>query len=299
MEEQKFEPKEEHISTNGHHRSPSEVESHITEWAAPSSERAARAGEPAVASESGAPAESPTEHMPGISAMEPGPTEAPPEAADGPSIIREYFESIIITVIIALFITTFILQAYKIPTGSMESNLLIGDHLLVNKFAFSGRPGSGLRRLPYKDIKRGDIIVFKYPENPEQAFVKRVIGLPGDKVSVVEKQVFINDEPLDEEYTQFIGSDAAYRPTYMDWKVPPDHYFAMGDNRDNSRDSREWGFVPREYIIGRPLLVYWSFETEANEHQRTSLEDRRDQIKDVILNFFTKTRWDRTFKIVR
>ncbi|MBI3658257.1 MAG: signal peptidase I [Acidobacteria bacterium] len=222
-----------------------------------------------------------------------------PETKPSRHALREYFESIVVTVIIALFITTFVLQAYKIPTGSMESNLLIGDHLLVNKFIFSHSPVSAVRFLPYKEIKRGDIIVFKFPENPDQAFVKRVIGLPGELVSVMEKQVFINGVPLEEDYTQFIAGEVAYRPTYMNWNVPPNYYFAMVDNRDNSRDSREWGFVPRDYIIGKPVLIYWSFETEPNEHQRTTLSDRKNQLRDVVINFITKTRWDRTFRMIR
>jgi signal peptidase I len=214
------------------------------------------------------------------------------------STLREYLESIIITAIIALFITTFVVQAFKIPTGSMENNLLIGDHLLVNKFIF-GMHGPALNSIPpYREIRRGDVLVFKYPNDPDVAFVKRVIGLPGDRVEISDKQVFINGTPLEENYTQYEES-ISHRALYPVQEVPPGHYFVMGDNRDNSRDSREWGFVPRDNVIGRAFIIYWSFVTDRNEYTRTSLQERSNQIKDVFRNFFTKTRWERTFKIIK
>jgi len=214
------------------------------------------------------------------------------------STLREYFESIVITAIIALFATTFVVQAFKIPTGSMESNLLIGDHLLVNKFVY-GRDASPLARvLPYRELKRGDVVVFKYPHNPEVAYVKRLIGLPGEKVEVVGRTVYINDQALDEQYTQFIDPDSTYS-RHGPWNVPEGQYFVMGDNRDNSQDSRYWGFVPRDYFIGKALVIYWSFETPRDEYLQTEFSARLRQFADVILNFFSKTRWTRTFKIIR
>jgi signal peptidase I len=214
------------------------------------------------------------------------------------STTREYFESIVITAIIALFATTFVVQAFKIPTGSMESNLLIGDHLLVNKFVYGYHSGWLSNLLPYKDLKRGDVIVFKYPHNPEVAYVKRLIGLPGEKVEMVGHTVYINGQPLKESYTQYIDPGSAFE-RYGPYQVPDGNYFAMGDNRDNSQDSRFWGCVPRDHIIGKALVIYWSYETPRDEYLQTSVSDKARQFGDVFLNFFTKTRWRRTLKIIR
>ena len=187
------------------------------------------------------------------------------------SVFREYADSLIIAVILALFVRTFVVQAFKIPTGSMENNLLIGDHLLVNKFVFAptlSRVEDML--LPIDPIRRGDVLVFKYPEDPERDFIKRVIGLPGETLELKEKKVYINGTPLDEPYVHFMfPADATsgdlgegtfdVRRSYGPVTVPEGHYFMMGDNRDNSQDSRYWGFMPREYVKGKALFVYFSF----------------------------------------
>jgi signal peptidase I len=188
------------------------------------------------------------------------------------STIREYFESICVAVILAFFVRTFVVQAFKIPSGSMEPNLLIGDHLLVNKFVFAPTLTSLERTLlPIDPIRRGDIIVFKYPEDPSRDFIKRVIGLPGDTIEMRNKKVYVNGEPLDEPYVHFIyppddgGSSATdvsggdLLRSFPPMMVPPDNYFMMGDNRDNSQDSRYWGFMPRDYVKGKALFVYFSF----------------------------------------
>ena len=214
------------------------------------------------------------------------------------STIREYFESIAITAIIALFATTFVIQAFKIPTGSMESTLLIGDHLLVNKFVYGLNSGFIGKLLPYREPQRGDIIVFKYPGQPEVAYVKRLMGLPGDTVEMKGHTVYINGEALEEDYTQHIRQDSI-KAHYGPYHVPEGHYFGMGDNRDNSEDSRFWGTIPRDYMLGKPLVIYWSFETAPGEYLRTSPSERAQQFADVFMNFFTKTDWKRTFKIVR
>jgi signal peptidase I len=191
------------------------------------------------------------------------------------STAREYFESICVAVILALFVRTFVVQAFKIPTGSMENNLLIGDHLLVNKFVFAPTM-SGLENtmLPIDPISRGDIVVFKYPEEPERDFIKRTIGLPGETIELRNKKVYINNSPLDEPYVHFLfppdesdegGTEAGdfdVRRNYGPVVVPDGHYFMMGDNRDNSQDSRYWGFLPREYVKGKALFVYFSFADE-------------------------------------
>ena len=200
------------------------------------------------------------------------------------STAREYFESICVAVILALFVRTFIVQAFKIPTGSMENNLLIGDHLLVNKFVFA--PTATAVEdvlLPIDPIERGDIIVFKYPEDPERDFIKRTIGLPGETIELRNKKVFIDGKMLDEPYVQYLWTpsdeegafDFDVRMTYGPVTVPPGQYFMMGDNRDNSQDSRYWGFLPREYIKGKALFVYFSFGNEEGS------------------NIFSSIRWNR------
>ena len=188
------------------------------------------------------------------------------------STAREYFESICVAVILALFVRTFVVQAFKIPTGSMENNLLIGDHLLVNKFVFAPTLSPlEAALLPIDPIRRGDVIVFKFPEQPDRDFIKRVIGLPGETIELRNKKVYIDGQPLDEPYVHFIfppeenGSSAPDLPdfdvtrSYGPVTVPERHYFMMGDNRDNSQDSRFWGFMPQEYVKGKALFVYFSF----------------------------------------
>jgi signal peptidase I len=188
------------------------------------------------------------------------------------STVREYFESVCVAVILAFFVRTFVVQAFKIPSGSMEPNLLIGDHLLVNKFVFAPTLTSLERTLlPIDPIRRGDIIVFKFPEDPARDFIKRVIGLPGDTIEMKNKKVYVNGKPLDEPYAHFIyppdegdssAPDVAGRDllrAFPEMTVPADNYFMMGDNRDNSEDSRYWGFMPRDYVKGKALFVYFSF----------------------------------------
>jgi len=225
------------------------------------------------------------------------------------STAREYFESIAIAVILALFIRTFVVQAFKIPTGSMENNLLVGDHLLVNKFVF-GPAATGLERtlLPVRDIRRGDIVVFKYPEEPERDFIKRVIGLPGETVELKKKKVYINGAPIDEPYVHFLVPPSAdgqevvpydVRENYGPVTVPADQYFVMGDNRDNSQDSRFWGFLPRDNVKGKALMIYWSFEADRDEYAREGLGATLTGAVNVVTHFFTRTRWDRLFRQIR
>jgi signal peptidase I len=227
------------------------------------------------------------------------------------STIREYFESIVIAVILALFIRTFVVQAFKIPTGSMEETLLIGDHLLVNKFVFAPAP-SGLERalLPIGTIKRRDVLVFKYPAEPERDFIKRVIGLPGETVELREKKVYVNGMPLDEPYVHFLtapsGPSELHEVTSFDVRerygpvtVPPNHYFVMGDNRDNSQDSRYWGFLPRENIKGKSMVIYWSYQAEREDYQDESAGATVKGLVSVFAHFFTRTRLDRMFHQTR
>jgi signal peptidase I len=183
------------------------------------------------------------------------------------SSAREMFESICVAVILAFFVRTFVVQAFKIPSGSMEPNLLIGDHLLVNKFV-SAPTLTGVEKtlLPIDAIHRGDIVVFKHPRTPERDLIKRTIGLPGETIELREKRVYIDGKPLDEPYAHFLfppGStdlaDRDVRRNFGPLTVPPGHYFMMGDNRDNSEDSRYWGTLAREYVKGKALFLYMSF----------------------------------------
>ena len=215
------------------------------------------------------------------------------EATFQKSTAREYFESIVVAVILALFVRTFVVQAFKIPTSSMEPNLLVGDHLLVNKFVFAPTASDVERALlPIREIRRGDVIVFKYPEDPERDFIKRVIGLPGETVELRNQQVFINGARIDEPYAHYMlpaqgqSEEASFdvRERYGPVTVPEGHLFAMGDNRDNSQDSRYWGFLPREYVKGRALLIYWSFEQP---------EGASGSPVSILTHFFTGTRWGR------
>jgi signal peptidase I len=224
------------------------------------------------------------------------------------STIREYFESIVIAVILALFVRTFVVQAFKIPTGSMENNLLIGDHLLVNKFVFGPEP-TGFERtiMPVRDIRRGDIVVFKYPDEPERDFIKRVIGLPGETLELRNKKIFINGQPLDEPYVHYIdASHAASEVTSFDLRerygpvqVPADQYFVMGDNRDNSQDSRYWGFLPRHYVKGKALLIYWSYESGREDYTESGIGASVKRLFSVVTHFFTRTRWERLLNQIR
>jgi signal peptidase I len=207
------------------------------------------------------------------------------------SLGREYLESLIIAVILALFVRTWVFQAFKIPTGSMEQNLLIGDHLLVNKMIFAPVV-TGLERaiLPDRAVRRGDVVVFKYPDEPDRDFIKRVIGLPGDRLELHRKKVYINGQPLDEPYVQYLEPPSTEGPPLRDDKreeygpvtIPANQYFMMGDNRDNSQDSRFWGFLPATYVKGQALFIYFSFEDGGS-----------------LTHFFSDVQWHRLLKRVR
>ena len=194
------------------------------------------------------------------------------------SAIRESFESLVIAVALALFARTFVFQAFKIPSGSMEKGLLIGDHLIINKMGFTPAV-TGLERalLPGSAIKRGDVIVFKYPADPTRDFIKRVVGLPGDRLELKDRKVYINDQPLDEPYIQLMTPAPPAedkRVNYGPVTVPTGQYFMMGDNRDNSEDSRFWGFVPASYIKGQALFIYFSTGTSFGDVQWGRLFNR-------------------------
>jgi signal peptidase I len=252
---------------------------------------------------------------------------AQPEAqAHARAGFLEYAESLLVTVILALFGTSFIVQAFKIPSPSMEPTLLVGDHLLVNKFIFGGRDGVFDSVLPYRAIHRGDIIVFKFPFAEHTHYVKRIIGLPGERVRIVDQQVLINGRPLAEPYkvhvpgasdpfgdnfpptTVYIPAGTPLQPEWRqeilrhvreeDLVVPPGKYFVMGDNRDRSWDSRYWGFVDREAIMGRPMFVYWSVDSTTEDYADPTFLGRLTGIGQTLLHLPAKTRWSRMFRTV-
>ena len=184
------------------------------------------------------------------------------------SVFREYAEAIVIAVVLALFIRTFVVQAFKIPSGSMENTLLIGDHLLVNKFLYGIKmPFLDKKIVTFSDPEKGDVIVFRYPEDKSKDFIKRVIAVGGDKIEVKNKKVFINDEPLGEEpYAVFRAGESFFGfqkgRNFGPFNVPKDNVFVMGDNRDNSHDSRFWGTVDINEIKGKAFILYWSWDSK-------------------------------------
>ena len=215
-------------------------------------------------------------------------------------LVRDYFETIVTCVIFVVFSRAYVFQQSKIPTGSMIPTLLIGDYIMVNKYVYS--PASTPLEdwfLPVDDIARGDVVVFKYPEEPEKDYIKRVIGLPGETVEIRNCTVYIDGEPLQEPYKQHVNRFNCHWDFYPATRVPKGSYFAMGDNRDQSKDSRVWGFVPRSYIKGRALLIWWSYEEDPGAWRRTGLAARVKSIATKATHFLTRTRWSRSFRVIR
>jgi signal peptidase I len=225
--------------------------------------------------------------------------------------VFEYVQAALVAVIFALFVRTFLVQPFKIPSPSMEDSLLVGDHILVNKFALSPL-ASRLERafLPFAGIRRGEVVVFRPPHDPEQDYIKRVIGLPGETLKIVNRVVYVRPRgeegyiPLLEPYSSH--RDPGGVPPQLDnldpVEVPAGQYFVMGDNRDNSLDSREWGMLPRAGIFGRGLLVYWSFDgVEPNGVRAATRSDTGParRLWDGASAVFRHTRWSRTFRLIR
>jgi signal peptidase I len=236
----------------------------------------------------------------------------------------DYLESLLFTILIALFGTTFVVQAFKIPSQSMEPTLLVGDHLLVNKFIFGGHGAWYEKLLPYRAIRRGDIIVFKFPYDDHPHYVKRVIGLPGDHIRIANERVYVNDKLLSEPYVihdpsaedpfdnNFPPHDdsfaAGLRPEWAaaiahyvhdgQLVVPPGHYFVMGDNRDRSWDSRYWGFVDRDAVMGRPIVIYWSVDATAQDYDHRGVDGTLRGMFEALLHLPSTTRWHRFLREV-
>jgi len=239
-----------------------------------------------------------------------------------PHPVRDFIVEWTINILILLFGTTTLVQAFIVPTPSMDATVRVGDHLLVDKLSYA--PAGAISRyvLPYTEVKRGDIIVFRYPVDIDENYVKRVMGVPGDHIHLENKEVFLNGRKLTEPYVQHIpyrqvpyaDNFPSLPPSDIEPKereraqemfdknvvhgelvVPDGFYFAMGDNRDDSADSRYWGLVPRENIIGKPLFIFWSYDAQTAD----LVGFTADHFLDLAAHFFTRTRWDRTFKLVR
>jgi signal peptidase I len=231
---------------------------------------------------------------------------------------RDFITEWALNILILLFGTTTLVQAFIVPTPSMDTTVMVGDHLLVDKLSYAPSDALSKHLLPYTEPKRGDIIVFRWPIDISQNYVKRCMGLPGDHIKLVDKELYLNGKKLVEPYIQHVRPELemyrdnfpadAYGPVYDRGRkmlsdnvvngeliVPEGNYFAMGDNRDNSLDSRYWGFVPRENIIGKPLVIFWSYDAPTEDW----VDYNSNHFIDLAKNFFRKTRWDRTLKLVR
>lgn len=223
--------------------------------------------------------------------------------------LSEYAEAVLAAILFALFFKTFVFEAFRIPSASMEDNLLVGDHILVNKFVYGPHRGPWARLLPHRDVRRGDVVVFRYPVDPSRDFVKRAVAFPGDKVQVVDKKLLVNGVETVEPWAVHrdpeiapegpgVPPSVSLRDHFGPDMVPPDAFFAMGDNRDDSQDSRFWGPVPGGLVKGRAVLVYWSYDAlPAGAFSGQGAALRR--LIHTGLHFFSRTRWNRTFRSVK
>ena len=232
--------------------------------------------------------------------------------SDKRATAREYLEALLIAAVFLGFTNTFVVKTFYIPSGSMEDTLLVGDHLFVNRFIFGGADNAVTRTaLPLRDPRRGDIVIFRSPERPTVDLVKRCVGLPGDTIRVVEKQLYVNGTPVeDATYVRHkdprvfpdrpqLPEQARRRDNFGPYTVPAGHYFCMGDNRDFSYDSRFWGTVPARYLKGRALFIYWSFGGGTSDGTWRGWADQLRSVLRTAGGFLTETRWARTLKLVR
>lgn len=224
------------------------------------------------------------------------------------STFHDYFQAAIIAVLFALFVRTYLVQAFQIPTPSMRDSILVGDHILVNKFAYGPHSGTPEKELlPHRDIRRGDIIIFKFPQEPEKDYVKRVIGMPGEELEIVDGVVSVK-RPGDEDFKgiQDTWANHFYPESTPDslqnyefpGAIPDGQYFVMGDNRDDSRDSRDWGTVHRDLIRGKALMVYWSVESPSLLAEDAPRPGIVKAIWSSAISAVGRTRWDRTFYVL-
>ena len=221
---------------------------------------------------------------------------APPEEAP-PSLLRDYFETVLIAVLIVLFLQTYLFQQSKIPSSSMEETLLVGDHILVNNFVFSTDLAAS-PLLPHREPRRGDVVVFKPPHRPDMDFIKRVVGLPGETLRIREGSILIDGRPLDEPYAFFVNPEGSVEREFGPVHIPPGHYFLMGDNRDVSEDSRKFQAVPRECIRGRAVLIWFSLQQPMEPYEPDPrIRFARAWVR--MLTFPGRVRWDRLLVPIR
>jgi signal peptidase I len=225
------------------------------------------------------------------------------------SVGREYLEALIIAAVFLLFTNTFVVQTFYIPSGSMEDTLLIGDHLFVNRFIYGPTATGAEKALPFRPVHRGDIVVFRSPEDPKLDLVKRCVAVGGDTVQVINAQLYINGKAVqDSSYAVhknpepvglFVDPKWRQRDNFGPYAVPAGHYFCMGDNRDNSYDSRFWGPLPAHLVKGRALFVYWSYGGKTSTGQWEGWGAKLRDLAETGVGFFSKTRWERTFRLIR
>lgn len=235
-----------------------------------------------------------------------------PEAAPGRGKLREYVEALLVALIFLKFANAFVLQTFYIPSSSMESTLLVGDHLFVNRFIYGPDEVFGYPSwLPARPVQRGDVVIFRSKENPSEDVVKRCIGLPGDELEMIAKKLYLDGEPLDETaYVKYIEPLVPARDELAPLVVPDDHYFCFGDNRDNSNDSRFWGPLPAQLVKGRASVIYWSYGagSEGGVYRGllstageggASLGSRVLGVLKLPVRLFQRSRWGRTGQLVR
>lgn len=228
------------------------------------------------------------------------------------STLREYFVTTVVCTIYALFVTTYVVHPMTVPTPSMEPTILVGDRLLIDKFTIRSGFDSSFPLTPRRQVQRGDIIVFKFPDDPEVLYVKRAIGLPGETLEVRNKAVFIDGKPIDEPYKYHSDPPVAKQSTglhflsgnfrrdqYGPVRIPDDSLFVMGDNRDDSADSRYFGFLPRSHVVGRPLVVFWSYQDAPDAHLKKTPFEVLKLYGERVIFFVTRTRWGRLGHVVR
>ena len=265
----------------------------------------------------------PTTKKPVKTAPEKAQPVEPPKPEKPKETTPEFIASIAVILVTGLFIITFTLQAFTIPSASMENTLLIGDHVFVDRMLLAPATKWIGRLIPYRQPRHGDVFVFISPSTPGLYVVKRIIGLPGDHIHLQDGAVYRNGEKMDEPYVIREGNYIPYRDNFPnvpasdyedvtpEWRaelpsfvqngdlvVPPGSIFAMGDNRDVSLDSRYWGFVPYENVIGRPMFIYWSFITPRDEYERQGIGDRIAWMFNIVIHFFDHTRWSRMLHVV-
>ncbi len=248
------------------------------------------------------------------------PSQAPPQVAEPDaqepkesvqySTLREYCMTTVVCTIFALFVTTYVVHPMTVPTPSMVPTIQVGDRLLIDKFTYRNSFMRGPGLTASRQVQRGDIVVFKFPKDPQVLYVKRAIGLPGESLEIRDKKVYINGEPLQEDYAHFTdpnirsgrgihGFEFSKRDNFGPLEIPEGHLFVMGDNRDDSADSRYFGLLDQKLIVGRPMIVFWSYEDAPDAYRKTAPGEMIKLYAERVIYFLTRTRWERFGHLVR